>query len=197
MRERIKIFIVLVMHLVTWPFGLLSMLDYKLLGSERVYLFSAMLLSLIPGKIGQYIRTSFYKQTLTKSSYDTMVGFCSWFSHPTAELGKRVALGSFTIVGTVTIGDNVMVSSKSSVLSGKFQHGDGLGMVKSDTTEPSYQRVYIGSNTWIGEGAIVMANVDEDCIVSAGSVVTKPMKCGLIAIGNPARFIKKGYGENV
>lgn len=193
MRYETKKKIVIAMHLFTWPFALLPVLDYRLRKSEQVYQFFAMLLSLIPGKIGQYIRASYYMQTLSKSSYDLLVGFCSWFAHPSAEVGKNVSLGCFTIIGTATFDDNVLVGSKVSVLSGKFQHGGGLGKGLVHDSSPEYRRVFIGRNTWLGENSIVMDNVEEDCIVSAGSVVTKPMKSNLIAIGNPARFLKRDY----
>jgi acetyltransferase-like isoleucine patch superfamily enzyme len=40
-----------------------------------------------------------------------------------------------------------------------------------------------------------MADVGANCIVSAGSVVTKPMPAGMTAIGNPARFLKAMEAE--
>ena len=196
MRYETKKKIVIVMHFFTWPFTLLSILDYRLRNSERVYQFHAMLLSLIPGKIGQYIRASFYMQTLSKSSYDLLVGFCSWFAHPTAEVGKNVALGCFTIIGTVTFDDNVLVGSKVSILSGKFQHGGGLGENTINDDNLKYQRVFIGKNTWLGENSVVMGSIEDDCVVSAGSVVTKPMKSNMIAIGNPARFLSRDYNAD-
>ncbi len=172
------------MYLVVWPFGLSSAIVYRLTGSEGIYDFSARLLSLIPGKIGQYVRAAFYKMTLIECHCDLMVGFCSYFAHPTSRAGRRVGTGSFTIIGTADIGDNVMISSRVSVLSGKYQHGAGGELV-----EPVFTRVSIGKGSWLGEGSIIMANIGEQCVVSAGSVVTKPMPSRTTAIGNPARFL--------
>lgn len=191
----LKRIIVYCMYVLVWPFGLLSNLAYKGFGDERIFDFSAKLLSLVPGKIGQYIRTAFYKMTLTECHYDLMVGFGSFFSHPTARAGRRVGMGSFTIVGTAVLGDGVMIGSRVSVLSGKYQHGGFLHGV-TPSGEGRFETVTIGAGSWIGEGAIVMASLGERCMVSAGSVVTKPAPDRVVAVGNPARFLKGSESGN-
>lgn len=50
--------------------------------------------------------------------------------------------------------------------------------------------VRIGSGTWIGAGAIVMADVGRDSIVGAGAVVTKPVPDRVLAAGVPAQVIR-------
>lgn len=49
--------------------------------------------------------------------------------------------------------------------------------------------VRIGSNVWIGAGAIVLPGVSigDDAIVGAGSVVTRDVPAGATVMGNPAR----------
>jgi acetyltransferase-like isoleucine patch superfamily enzyme len=195
MRYEFKRLVVYCMYLLVWPFGLVSLLPYKLSGNESAFDFSAKLLSLVPGKVGQYLRTAFYKMTLTECHYDLMVGFCSFFSHPTVRAGRQVGMGSFSIIGTADIGDNVMISSRVSVLSGKHQHGSALhGTIPPD--EVHYETVTIGAGSWIGEGAIVMASIGRQCMVSAGSVVTKPAPDRVVAVGNPARFLKSTLGAH-
>ncbi len=182
------------MHLITWPLALPSMIAYNFFNSEGIFSFSTKLLCLIPGKLGQYLRASFYCQTLQKCHYDLAVGFGSFFAHPTAEVGRRVVIGSYSIIGTASIESDVLVSSRVSILSGKYQHTiDSLGEGTA-THDASFERVFIGAKSWLGEGSIVMANIDENCIVSSGSVVTKDMPASNIAIGNPARFVKRNYG---
>ena len=50
--------------------------------------------------------------------------------------------------------------------------------------------VRIGRGTWIGNNAVVMADVGEDAIVGAGAVVTKPVPARTIVGGVPARVIR-------
>ena len=53
--------------------------------------------------------------------------------------------------------------------------------------------VYIGDDTFIGMGTLICNDVriGKNCIVGAGSVVTKNIPDNEIWAGNPARFIKK------
>ncbi len=193
MRYEFKRIIVYGMYVLVWPFGLLSHLTYKWSGNEAVFDFSAKLLSLVPGMIGQYLRTAFYKMTLAECHYDLLVGFGSFFAHPTARAGRRVGMGSYTIVGTAVIGEGVLIGSRVSVLSGKYQHGSFLNGATA-SGEGRFESVTIGAGSWIGEGAIVMASLGERCMVSAGSVVTKPAPDRVVAVGNPARFLKSTEG---
>jgi len=97
-------------------------------------------------------------------------------------------MGGYCIVGTASIGDGVMMASRVSIPSGKRQHVDVTGKLCSTTT---LDRVSVGSNSWIGEGAIILADVGSGCIVSAGTVVTTPMPDGYLVAGNPGKLIKE------
>jgi maltose O-acetyltransferase len=49
--------------------------------------------------------------------------------------------------------------------------------------------VRIGSNVWIGGGAIILPGITigDDAVIGAGSVVTRDVPAGATAVGNPAR----------
>ena len=49
--------------------------------------------------------------------------------------------------------------------------------------------IRIGAGTWIGAGAVIMADVGRDSIVGAGAVVTKPVPDRVMAAGVPARVL--------
>lgn len=50
----------------------------------------------------------------------------------------------------------------------------------------------IGENSWIGEGvSIVSAKIGRHCVIGANSVVVNDIPDYCIAVGNPARIIKK------
>jgi acetyltransferase-like isoleucine patch superfamily enzyme len=49
--------------------------------------------------------------------------------------------------------------------------------------------VRIGAGAWIGNNAVVMADVGKASIVGAGAVVTKPVPPGVVVAGVPARII--------
>ena len=52
----------------------------------------------------------------------------------------------------------------------------------------------IGPHTWIGEGAIVMADTGEGCMVAAGAVVSAEVPPHTMVAGNPARFVRRVDG---
>jgi acetyltransferase-like isoleucine patch superfamily enzyme len=123
-------------------------------------------------------------------SADVFIDFGSFFAHPTARVGRNVTIGAYCILGTVTIGDDVLVGSRVSIPSGKYQHGSS--MIRAEEVEEiQYDRIIIGDRSWIGEGAIIMANVGSDVIIGGGSVVTRSIPENRVALGNPARPVVK------
>lgn len=184
-----KAVLVCVAHGLTWPVTIPSILGRRLLHSERGFDFSAKLLSLVPGRLGQYLRASFYMLTLDECHYDLAVGFGSFFSHPTARVGRGVGIGCFSIIGSAELADGVMMGSRASVLSGKYHHGGGNRHPDVRANPLLLETVHIGEATWIGEGALVMADVGAHCIVAAGCVVTKAVPDEATAVGNPARCV--------
>lgn len=52
--------------------------------------------------------------------------------------------------------------------------------------------VRIGRNCWIGAGALIMPGVTigDNTVVGAGSVVTKDLPSGVVAVGNPCRVLR-------
>ena len=53
--------------------------------------------------------------------------------------------------------------------------------------------VHIGKNCWLGAGVIVMPGVTigDDTVIGAGSVVTKDIPSGVVAVGNPCRVLRE------
>lgn len=164
-------------------------------GSDDFFAAFGCLLSLIPGKIGSCMRLAFYKGTLESISSDVVIGFGSFFSRRGAVVGRNVCIGGYCILGKVLLGDRVLIASRVSIPSGKRQHGDAHGREVPTAGEIIFDRVAIGNDCWVGEGAIVMADVGERSIVSAGAVVTRAMPPFRLIGGNPARVISS-LGED-
>ena len=53
--------------------------------------------------------------------------------------------------------------------------------------------VRIGKRCWIGAGALIMPGVTigDDTVIGAGSVVTKDIPAGVVAVGNPCRVLRE------
>ncbi|MET0660097.1 MAG: hypothetical protein ABW110_18300 [Steroidobacteraceae bacterium] len=144
-------------------------------------------LALVPGPIGSFLRGAFYWTTLDACSWEVRLGFGSVFMHRGASVAANVSTGLYCVLGHVTIGSGVMMASHVSIPSGKRQHLDAAGNITSETR---YEAVTVGSRTWIGEGAIILADVGARCIVSAGAIVFDAMPDAVLIAGNPARAVK-------
>lgn len=101
------------------------------------------------------------------------------------------------VLNSVTIGDDVLIASN--VYISDCSHGWYRGEQHSNPLTAPNDRplkalpITIGNNVWLGEGVMVLpgVNIGEGSIVGAGSVVTKDISEYSIAIGNPAKIIKK------
>ena len=53
--------------------------------------------------------------------------------------------------------------------------------------------VHIGRNCWIGAGALIMPGVTigDNTVIGAGSVVTRDIPSGVVAVGNPCRVMRE------
>lgn len=171
------------------PAILLVILESKISEREILFVLFGNLLSLIPGIIGVFLRRAYYSQTLLSCGNSITVEFGSFFSRRSARIGDNVYIGAYSILGTVSVGDGVLIASRVSIPSGRHQH------MPSESTElhdgNRYDPITIGLATWVGEGAVVLASVGSNCIVGAGSVVVKKVADGVVVAGNPAADIRK------
>jgi virginiamycin A acetyltransferase len=148
-------------------------------------------LSLFPGVVGYYLRNSYYYMTMKRCSLDCAFSFGTRFTHSQSVVNERVFTGYDCILGYVEVGANTMLADRVSILSGGHQHGGEVGEQTFQEQPKNFTTIHIGRNCWIGTGAIIMANVGDDSIIGAGSVVTRPIGSGEVAVGNPARSIRK------
>ena len=170
------------------PLIVLTWLEKGCRLSHGVFQTCAQLLAFMPGPIGRFLRAAFYWATLDDCSWEGNIGFGSVFVHRGARIAANVSTGLYCVMGHATIGRGVMMASHVSIPSGKRQHLDAAGQISSETR---YDRVSIGARTWVGEGAIIMADVGECCIVSAGAIVIDAMPDATLIGGNPARVVKQ------
>lgn len=170
------------------PLVALSWMEKQLTRREGMFVTFGQLLALAPGLPGIYLRAAYYFGTLDDCAWEVHLGFGSLVTHRHARLARNVSTGAYCIIGHVAMGEGVRLASRVSIPSGKRQHLDESGQLSDGTW---FDRVTIGAGSWVGEGAIVMADVGRSCIVSAGGVVTATLPDACIAGGNPARVLKK------
>lgn len=189
MRCLIKFCLFVVCVALVAPLIAIAWLEKHVLPGEVLFTLFAQVLAVAPGLPGSYLRAAYYFGTLEQCSWEIHVGFGTIFTHRGGAIGSRASMGSYCVLGHARIGAEVMIGSRVSIPSGKRQHFDEEGRLTSAATQ--YDTVTVGERTWVGEGAIVMADIGSDCVVSAGAIVTKQMPSRVLIGGNPARVIRE------
>lgn len=73
-----------------------------------------------------------------------------------------------------------------------------LDYVKRNAGLELAKPITIGDNVWLGGNVVVLPGISigEGTVIGAGSVVTKDIPSGVIAIGNPCRVLRKITDED-
>jgi acetyltransferase-like isoleucine patch superfamily enzyme len=172
--------------LLLTPVWLPAWVERRLRLGEGWFIAGAQLVSLFPGRLGVFVRRSFYRMTLDRCATDCHVGFLTTFSHPEAEVQEGVYIGHRCTVGTAVIERDATIGSNVDILSGRRQHDFARTDVPIQDQGGRFTRLRIGRNSWVGNSAVLMADVGADCVIGAGSVVVKPIPAKSVAVGNPA-----------
>lgn len=92
-------------------------------------------------------------------------------------------------VATVTIGDDVQMGPNVQLLTATHPLEADPRRDKWEAAEP----IVVGDNVWLGGGVIVCPGVTigADTVVGAGSVVTRDLPPGVLAVGSPARVVRQ------
>ena len=166
------------------------------LPKQRVFADLTQFLALVPGILGEYLRLAFFQWVLPRCGRNSCIGFGTIFSHPTAEIGENVYVGPYCILGDVTLGDDVLLASGVSIANGTNQHFFERTDVPIREQGGEYPRVTIGEDSWIGERAVILADVGAHCVIGAGALVLESIPDYAIAVGVPARVVKFRNNKN-
>jgi acetyltransferase-like isoleucine patch superfamily enzyme len=168
----------------------LFLLGCLCVGRQKAFPGWSQAFSLLPGLTGSYLRRAFYRWVLPECGDGACLCFGTVFSHPTARVGRNVYVGPFCSLGDVTLGDDVLLGSHVSVTNGSAQHGTDRLDIPIREQPGVWPRVTVGRDTWVGDRAVIMADVGAHCVIGAGSVVTRPLPDYAIAVGSPARVVR-------
>ena len=93
--------------------------------------------------------------------------------------------------GGIEIGNNVRIATQCVIVSANHNFSQvDIPIVKQGETK---QKIVIGDDCWLGAGVKVLAGVHigKGCVVGAGAVVVNDLEPYSVAVGVPARVIKK------
>lgn len=89
----------------------------------------------------------------------------------------------------VKIGHNVMCAPNVSILAATHPIDPDIRNSEFEYALP----ITIGNNVWLGASCMILPGViiGDNCVIGAGSVVTKSIPANSVAVGNPCRVIRQ------
>jgi acetyltransferase-like isoleucine patch superfamily enzyme len=166
----------------------------KLFGADSTLEGCGQLLAAVPGRIGVALRAAFYHRVLEHCEPSVSISYGTLISKVGTRLGANVYLGPYCLLGLVTIERDTLVGPAVQIPSGNRIHLFEDLDVPIRCQGGVVQRVIIGRDCWIGGGSIIMADISDQVVVGAGSIVTKPLEPRVVAVGAPARVLKYRVG---
>jgi len=189
LRRAVKLLVHAASTVVVSPCIAIAAVERAVGKGEALFSLFAEWLSLVPGPPGVYLRAAYYWASTRQTSWEIHVGFGSLLVHRDVTVRARASMGAYCVVGHADIGEAVMMGSRVSITSGKRQHLDDSGNLSG--TAGHFEKMKIGAESWVGEGAIIMADVGTRCIVSSGAVVIHAVPDRVLVGGNPAHVIRE------
>lgn len=112
-------------------------------------------------------------------------------------IGNKSIIGiGCTLIGPVTIGDNVMLA-QNIVVSG-LNHGYEIIDIPPSEQKTVTNEITIKDDVWIGANCVITAGVTigKHAVIGAGSIVTKNVPDYSVSVGNPSRVVKLYNAKN-
>lgn len=177
--------------------------------SEFIHTCYSLFLTKIVMKKARLLRRPIYmrgKKSLEGGAGLTTGHFCRFdmpgtkrtlFIGDDCEFGDNVHIVAYN---RVEIGNNVLMASKifiSDTSHGVYNNRSGEKQSSPDVLPNKRPLITyttsIGDNVWLGENVVVLpgSKIGSGCIIGANSVVTGQIEDNCIAVGSPARIIKK------
>ena len=136
----------------------------------------------------------FLGKNVTIGRYSRLSSYITSASDNSIHIEDDCYIGQFftAIGGCIRIKKNTLIASYVSVISENHSIDLESGILYGKQSL-SGKYTEIGECCWIGEKVIILpgVHIGDWCIVGAGSVVTNDIPSYSIAVGNPAKVIKK------
>jgi len=148
----------------------------------------------LPSPVGDLLRYIVIKPSIRKIGKSRIYeGVTFWYPYR-IKIGTNVTLNEWVYLsgfGGLEIHDNVRVGHRTTILTSDhiFSHNN-IPIHKQGLTSG---KVIIGKGAYIGCNVTILKGIKigKDAVIGAGSVVTKDIPDNAIAVGVPAKIVKK------
>ena len=136
--------------------------------------------------LGNNVNIGSFSQVIISTSFNNLGEFI--------RIGNNVGIGEFSYIGGgggTTIGDDTIIGQYFSTHPENHNFLDSNFLIREQGV--TRKGIVIGRNCWIGSKVAILdgVTIGNNCVVAAGSVVTKSFDNGLVIGGVPAKVIKK------
>ncbi|MBA2741665.1 MAG: acyltransferase [Actinobacteria bacterium] len=112
-------------------------------------------------------------------------------------IGERAYLWAGDDKGVIRIGEDCRIGPEVFITASDYGLRPDENIADQERNE---RNVTIGSDVWLGARVFIAAGVTlgDGCVVSAGAVVTRSLPPGCVAVGVPARIVRRreDYAKN-
>lgn len=136
------------------------------------------------------------KRHITLEASVTVRPYTQIWSGGTVRIGKGSEIGErsrISIANSLEIGEKVLLLPNVYITDCDHEYRNvEVPVIDQDIVQKG-QKVSIGEGSYIGINAVIVGNVKigKHCVIGANSVVTKDVPDYCVAVGSPARVIKK------
>lgn len=147
------------------------------------------------------IRTWFYTFMMKEVGKDVFVFPPFRCTAPEGiSIGDNVVFANNCVIGGqggLSIGSYVMIGNNSTIITAN--HGFSLPEVPMIRQKLDISPVAVGDDVWIGANVVILPGVKigQGAVIGAGSIVTKDVEPYAIVAGNPAKLIRKRFGDDL
>lgn len=143
-----------------------------------------------PLKIGNNVNIGSFSQVVISTTFNDLGKYI--------KIGNNVSIGEFSCLGGaggLEIGDDTIIGQYFSAHPENHNYEDkGLLIRKQGVNRKG---ITIGSNCWIGSKVTILdrVKIGNNCVIAAGSVVTKSFPDNVVIGGVPAKIIKERFAS--
>jgi acetyltransferase-like isoleucine patch superfamily enzyme len=105
-------------------------------------------------------------------------------------IGARCTLWAGPTSGRIVISDGCVLGPDVFITAANYRFEGDTHVFDQGSDEAD---IFIGERAWLGARVIVLpgARIGRRCIIGAGSVVTRPIPDGAVAVGAPAHVVRR------
>lgn len=137
------------------------------------------------------------KQNIVLEDYVTVRPYAQiWSGEGTVRIGRGTEIGErcrISIANSLNIGEKVLLSPNVYITDCDHEYRNLEVPVIDQGIVQKRQAVSIGDGSYIGINAVIVGNVKsgKHCVIGANSVVTKDVPDYCVAVGSPAKILRK------